>query len=376
MALCVAGIFAATLFRERPDGSVFLQGMQALDEGRMEDAEEAIDRLTGDPEFEREASLLRAARLTRNQEFEAALQELGADTPRGALSVPTDLIAGECYYRLRRLTEAEQRFKNILQQDSQHLAARRMLSAIYYDLGAMELALAELKTIGELAPTDYRPHRLAGLIRHDFEQYKEAEEPFRRALALKPPGEIEADIRWELADSLTLLHRYEEALLILEGQTSARSLALRAQCQWSLGLRPAADEALSMARVSDSTDRVVLRVSASILLEQSKPAEAIPVLEQLLAADPHDFRSRYQLANALGQLGQTERQKAEMTRTDEARKRFLHFSDLNSQAIGEPRNKAVRRELVKLCQEMGRTELAEMWQVAADAIPAESAPAP
>jgi thioredoxin-like negative regulator of GroEL len=98
------------------------------------------------------------------------------------------------------------------------------------------LALTALARVQKLAPDDYRPYHLAGLIQVDGENFGLANEEFRQALQRNPPGDIEVAIRMELVRSLVRILNYRAAIDVLEDlRPSVERSALLAECQWALG---------------------------------------------------------------------------------------------------------------------------------------------
>ena len=66
---------------------------------------------------------------------------------------------------------------------------------------------------------------------------------------------------------------------------------------------PAALNALDSALVANPSDSILLRLKGYVLFIADRDAEAVPVLESAVAADPGDLAARYYLAQAQAYSG-------------------------------------------------------------------------
>jgi tetratricopeptide (TPR) repeat protein len=370
LGIAVAALIVAFLTNRQAatQADHYRLGMLALQQGRIAEAEAAWRELRRAHGDSLQATTLRAAIALRADRRAEALTLLNGVPAEGDLRTAVLLIRGEALYRLGRLSEAGHVFRELLASAPAHVDAHRWLGAIYYDLGAMELAIAEMQEVVRLEPADYRPHRLIGLIHRDFEHYGEAVPAYQAALANDPPDDIRTEIRFELADSLTHLHRYEEALAALPSPPpDARTFALQAECLSNLGRAPEAMHAIEEGLERDASDRDVRLVSAQLELDAGHAGKAIELLQGVLTDDPHDFRARYELAGAFRQGGDEAASEAELARVEASRELYARLAALNQEAIQKPADPGVRDELAQICNELGKPELAEMWSRAAQA---------
>lgn len=354
----------------------FQIALQALDRRDFRTVSREIDALAAVPGFEPHVHLLRGGLFLRTGMKAEAVQQFAMTTPKGELRIPALLMTCECLYALGRLAEAEACIRPLTREHPDNADAHRWLGAIYYDLGHLDAAIRELARVTQLSPEDYRPRRLLGLIYFDFQQYPAAIEQYRQALANNPPESQRREIIIELAQSLIHQHEYAEALEQLTSASldpDALYLALQSECHWSLGRRERARELLDRAAAHNPDEKHVLRLQGRMLSEAGDLVEAADALQQALAQNPHDFESRYVLANVYRQQGRTADYEVELARTQESRDMLLRLSKLNRRAAERPRDAQVRRDLAELCQTLGKIELSKMWRQAARAIDAGAA---
>ena len=99
-----------------------------------------------------------------------------------------------------------------------------------------EQALRALNHLIRLAPIDYRPHHLAGIILTDNEKFAEAATEFRLGLSKAPPAGVRRAMQQELAQASMSLRDFQGALDALSGvNPSPATDTQRAECFWSLG---------------------------------------------------------------------------------------------------------------------------------------------
>jgi len=163
-------------------------------------------------------------------------------------------LAGEALYKLQRFREADGILRAAVETEPSLTDAHRWLAALYYDIGAMDHALAELQVISEQAPDDPRPCRLRGLIYKDFEQEyeRDAVHEYRESLRRGPDQPDRQQIRVELAECLVKQARFDEALeTIGPCEKSPDVLAIQAQCHVGKGDKASARRLLGEALARD-----------------------------------------------------------------------------------------------------------------------------
>lgn len=371
LCLVAAGTAVACLvwLAHVPAAERFQKGLRALEVGELERAQRHLALLQRAPENEAFCRVLRAGLALETGRLASALDELAHIEPQGELRRPVLMFAGEASYRLGRLAEAESCFLPLSREFPELPDPHRWLGAIYYDLGAMQPAIEQLEKVIRLDPHDYRPHELIGLIHVDMERFQRAVFPFREALRRNPPDEPRARILIQLGRSLVQMRDYAGALDALQSAApSAPIHALRAESLWNLGRQVGGQAELQAALADDSNDRTALRLQADIYQDLGDDQAMLPILQNLLNADPHDHKSRYQLAQAYARLGRQAESDAQMARMEHSLALARRSTELYQQVNARPTDPQVRDDLAAVCDELGKFELARMWQRAADAL--------
>ena len=348
------------------DAGRFDRAWAALEARNLDEArrEMASARPIGSEDPRRQ--LLEGTLLLREGKPAAALDLFSGLDPRSDLREPLQQVTGEALAALGRLAEARLCLEPLTREHPSNAAGRRTLAGVYYDLGANDLALVELEALKQLAPDDFRPWHLAGRMYADFERYDEAIPNCEDALRRNPPPGPAAEIRDCLAGCYIATRRSEEALTLLESSPETLPVLMRrAEASLELGKIPEGRQAAEAARRLDGASCPVLSLAARGALESGETEAAIPLLEDLLTRCPHEFRDRYRLAQAYRRLGREKDAERELQAYEESQKLYRSLTDLNAQAIQEPENAAVRRELAALCRQLGRPEMAEVWERAA-----------
>ena len=331
---------------------------------RVEEAAAALDR-TG---FGDQAHFFRgeSARL-RGQPAEA-LGHYNEIADSGALRLQAVASSGLCLLELKNLREAERAFRFVLSENPDAADAHRGLGVIAYDLGQMAHAVDHLRRAAELDPADGKPLRLVGLIHKDMAQFEEADIAYRQALTRNLPEGMRREILSEAAEAAVGRTRFGEALEFLDrssGSASAADTVVRVEALRGLGRTADAVAVLERAVVSFPESFALQRLRGQSLLEDDRPAVALPHLEAAIRLNPADEPSRYQAALAYGKLDRPADAARELRRVDELRADYLRLTELSRAAINRPNDVAVREQLADLCRKLNRGELASMWDRAA-----------
>ncbi len=257
--------------------------------------------------------------------------------------------------------------RQLVAENKDHANAHRWLGAIYFDLGANDLAIAEFEVVSQLDPRDYRPHWMIGMMCFDFERFPQAIEHYRKAVDLCPDLPVRSRLVLGLAKSLISERQFEGALDILQDATpDADILALQTECYWSLGKGEQAQRLLEQAVKRFPKNRGVLYLQARMLIGDGRREDAIAPLQQVLGQNPLDAECRYQLALIYRQLGRDKDHKREIAKWEESRSLLERLTELNIEAIRRPGDAEVRDALAATCKKLGKHKLAEMWSKAAD----------
>ena len=110
-----------------------------------------------------------------------------------------------------------------MQDTPDNADALRWLATVYYDLGDIENTLQMLNEVCRVAPQDYRPHQMQGVIYRDFGEYQKAIAELRQALELAGEAAIQAEVRPLLASAQMSLKQFDAALVTRAGGAPRRS---------------------------------------------------------------------------------------------------------------------------------------------------------
>ena len=346
---------------------LFDEAQAAARAGDQDLFRELVEKMRSYPGTAGHINLLLGVGLTFSGDMDAALRQISRVAPVGTLRKPMLQWSAECLMRQQRWGEAEQLLKLVIEEDPQDAENHRNLATVYHNLGAMDFALAALRETQRLDPDDYRAHRLAGLILNaDYANYTEAINQYRSALDRSPPDEVVRAIRSELAHCLIEQRDYNAALEILEAvPVAVPVLVMRSECLWSMGELEESQKLLAEAEALKPDSVQVRLLRARMLLDDGQRDQAIAIYEELLAKEPHDFQTRYQLALAYQSAGNAEAYERELARYRESESKRSELFDMYREAMQRPADYEIRERLAALSQELGQHELSETWRKAA-----------
>lgn len=314
-----------------------------------------------------EATVLRSAWLVRRTRYQQALNRLTPSMAAGPLRPHVLRLAGDSLFHLGEFDRAEPLLIQLVAEFPDEVDAHRALATMYYDLGSPELALKALDQVIRLAPLDYRPHHLAGVMLADNENFVTAAQQFRLGLSKAPSEEVRQMMQRELAQTLISLRDFQGALDALAGTPSSSATdTQRAECLWSLGNAEQAARLVDEVLTTHPENVHALKLKARFLEDAGQGEQATKLLQRALVTEPFDLDARYQLVQLYGALGRKEDQATELTEYNRFRELQNRLIELNQQANSDPNAEAPRRELVEVCRALGRHKLADMWQKAAE----------
>lgn len=362
--LAGAGLFGMRLFR--PTKPTLAEGLRRVELADAEGVDQIEQALLGMGARD-EATVVRCAWLVRRTQYQQALNRLTPDMIAGPLNRYVLRLAGECLFRLGELDRAESLLVQLVAEYPDEVEAYRILAAMYYDLGSPDLAWKALNHVIRLAPFDYRPHHLAGVILTDSANYAAAVKQLQLGLSKAPPEETRRAMQQELAQALIRLLDFQGALDALAATPSSPATdTQRAECLWSLGDAGQAADLVEEILANHPGDMNALKLKARFAEEAGQGEQAVKLLRQVLVAEPFDLDARYRLVQLYGTLGKNEERAAEQTEYDRYRALQDRLIELNQQASSDPNAVAPRRELVEVCRALGRQKLADMWRQAAE----------
>lgn len=199
---------------------------------------------------------------------------------------------GAVYFALGRLKDAEASFRRASELNPEFAEAHSNLAAVLNDLGRRDDAVAAYQTAHRVAPAVPRfVKRLADLYL-EHEQYADAEEWFRRFLAM---AEDDGEVNSNLGYALERQERYEEAELYYrkavalcpespEINNNLASLLVR------LGQLEEAEPYFDRALNADPEKWEDLANLASIYVRRRDTNRAIPIYRQLIEVEAENAR--------------------------------------------------------------------------------------
>ena len=366
-------------------GRVFGNALEAIERRDRDGILAGINVLDGRDEYASHVKLLRAAYLLQENRPADAMQSLHGLNPEGDLREPALLLTGECLFHLKQLPLAARQFQQLLEDGGRPADAHRWLGQIFYNLGAFDIAFEHLRELVKIEKDNFLAYALMGHMAYDFEDYEVSVKNYKKALSLSATSAIRPAVRQEVLRNLAQSHigqlAYRQALKVLakSDRDDSLVLALEADCHRGLGDSNRASRLLSEALRQNPRDRKALLVTVTISLEAKRPEEAIGPLSQLLEDDPHDTAARFLLAQVYGKLDRTKDYQREIKLRDASNRLKNELTEKNLIANQNPRDAAVRNRLAEICRQLGKHDLAVMWQQAAEACrqaPATNNPLP
>ena len=377
-AVVLVGVGAAGVWyyrAARPEARL-RRGYEAFERGDDGEALRMADEME-DAGAADQARVLRGRVYVRRGQWDRAVREYAAISPGNEEArAEASLAYGLALLPLGRHAEAEKFLLHAAQTRPGAADAHRGLARIYYDRGAMMHALDRLERWAGLAPRDGEPYRWIGLVHDALASYPSAADHYREALARELSPRLRREVTLELAEVLVKQSAYDEALTVLDGLVAgveSPAAEVRAECLNGLGRHAEAVALLERVLAARPTSARALRCRALIHVAAGEAAAALPLLEQVLRADPYDFLSRYPLAQALEALNRGAEAADQRRRADQSRDLLAELSRLNKEASARPTDAAVRRRLAGVADQLGKRDMAEMWRRAAALCPAEPA---
>jgi tetratricopeptide (TPR) repeat protein len=286
----------------------------------------------------------------------------------GEHEIIQQVLLAEAAQRAGRHGDVQQILTPLLSQHPEVAAAHRLLSATYYDIGAIDGAVHHLRQAADLEPTDPRPLRLLGLIYSDYELYDEAIPFYQESLRRSPNQPDRDDLLLELAKCFAKQRQYEEACSALGLRApSPESEILRAECLLALGEQTVARQIVDSVLQEMPGNDAALLLSGTMFLEDGNTEAAMGPLTQA-AEDPNNYLAHLNLSRALAQLGRDEEAIREQEAAETVRSLRKEFADLHKEAWENPGDPDVRIRLGELAARLGRPDLEKVWRDAAESV--------
>ncbi len=215
-----------------------------------------------------------------------AIEQYAAIAERDAKDLDTWLTLGRLQSVARNSVDAEKAFKKALEIDAGNEDALTGLARIYSELGDSKGAAEMLQRAAEKSP-NLRTLTALALNYEQMREYALAAETLKQALEISAGAN--PDLKRALAQNLMLAERYEEALkvyeeLVAEEPKDVQSFLRLSQIHRQQGRFEQARAAANKASELDPENLEVRYNEVGLLESEGKPAEAIELLKEMLAA--------------------------------------------------------------------------------------------
>jgi tetratricopeptide (TPR) repeat protein len=368
LVLALAGGAGAWWYQTSQPEYRMRAGHEALQHGKPDQAEKVVLRLEADG-YTDYAHLLRGEIHLREHRYDQALAEFNRIQDQGQIRLEAAALSGQCLLYLQQPREAARVWRFVVAQSPDNVDANRGLAALYFDQGALPLALRYAEQWARLDPDDGRPHRFMGRMYNDLYQNAEAVTAYRAALQRQLSAAVAEEVRQELAECLIKQTEYARALEVLEGCDPEKVVALRAEALWGLGRLAEARKLLDHVLPDGSSSSDLIRLRAKVYLAEDEPQAAAPLLERALRMDRHDHQSRYLLSQVYERLGRHGEAAEQQLLCQQTQDLVKEMRQLNQKVMNDPWDGSSRVQLAAVCQKLDKPILAEMWQKAAAACP-------
>jgi tetratricopeptide (TPR) repeat protein len=347
----------------------FQAALGALAENDLDGVRAAAEALQDVDGYEPHRRLLTGMVLLRNERLYDAIVAFGFARDHPETRVWAYTLSGEALYKAKQFRDATRILTDAIRMDPQQTDAHRWLAATYYDIGAMNHAIAHLTIVAQQAPHDSRPHRLMGLIHKDYEEYRKAIEAYRECLRRTPHQAAKEEVLLELAACQVKQQQHDEALQTLRTcPSSPQSLWLQAECQRALGDKAAAHRLLDQALRREPTHLQAMYLKGTMELEAGQAAAAAQVLQKAVETYPKEWRPRYSLAMAYKRLGNDPLAAEHLQLVEQLRRLRDRFTELHNQAMQDPNSADLRYQLGVVARQLDKPLLATSWFEAALAL--------
>jgi len=336
--------------------------------------------------IERARELLQRYRLNRGREPEAATLLWGAiHSTRGERTerdiawsglvldrVPTTdlLLAARLCFGSQDFQAADSVLNDAVQRTDARESVLRLAIVVRYELGRDDDVLAYSRELAQIQPADARPWLMMAFVHEKHGKLNQVIEPLRKVIELAPEG---ADTyRLKLVDYLLRVRLVRDARIEFDHLQASHSVLLPPGTLLEarlLYLEGHPNDALALIerwQVDQPNDLAALLLDGEIRVALQQYAEAITVLARVVAVEPAEQEAHYLLGQAYARRGDSARAKEHLDRHHWLVRAKTEVYRLQRLAGQRPRDVALRKQIVVLCEEIGWPEMAERWKHAID----------
>ena len=275
-------------------------------------------------------------------------------------------IAGELAFKQKQYGDALQALNAAIEMSDQAkrklVPAYQLMASIYYDLGNMQQAMESATIVSDLDPNNARIFHFIGMVQQDYEQWPDSLLAYQRYLELDPFGDLRETVIISMAEVHIKLRQFTQALTQLnQVLVTPRIYALRASCHYNLGDVQDTFDALNNALTRDPSQHEAILLKGTIEVQDRSYTTAVDTFVSGLRYYPRDDVFMYKLSEAYRGLGDESKAEELAFQSKTLRTKRERFSQLNIDVIGQPTNIAMRLELGRLAEEIGKPKLAITW---------------
>lgn len=380
LVLTIVAVVGGLWWRWRPTRHL-AEATRCLEAGKWVEAASWLELPETVPETREPALLLRARVALAEGRPEAAVSPLRGIKPDGPNSAEAAYLKGRALQEVGNTPLAIVWLKTALEGRPRDPEILRRLAAAAYDLGDRATVLAALKTLTEVCPEDSRAWRTLGLVILEEPAGGELEcdlarQAYERSLRLNP-GQPRA--RLELTEILVRMGRFDEAerqLRYCEAHIpKAERAYLMSQIAWGRGDQEGC-QAIVEAGLKDAPKHPGLLARRGMIAQSGgRLAEAVEWFDRAVAVDPNTPQWVYMRGLTLRSLGRSDEADRDAGRAAELKQAVVTMSRLNAEAADNPTDPGVRVRIGRICEDLGKPELAASWYRAALACDPRSADA-
>jgi len=372
------GLLITFLLPAQAPAELYRSGRAAVLKKDWKSATSAADRLQHLPAWKAHAALLRGYVARGRGQLNEALLLFSSANHNPATRTEAYFQAGSICYQQQQYSQATLLLRQVLEWQPDHTDALRLLAASWYDIGAMEKAIQNLREVVRLAPADYRPVYMQATILRDFERFEDAALAFAEAAEKTPSNSTVAlEIHAEWGDCLIQLRRWEQALAVLQKAGNWPDVvALKAQAMYSLRRFDEASSLANQALTLDPTQPDAALVAAATSERRNQIDAGLQLLTNCLQKHPFDLRLHNRMAELLATLNRTA--EAELFRKQAAEIAALRarLSAAQQELVRDTATVEKRLEIAAVAEQLGELKTAEQWlRAAAGMAPDQLAPA-
>ena len=338
-----------------------------------------VNQGKGPPNADQETSrvLMAAVRLEREEKRRSSQRFAWNDTSRCS---PDDVaLSALIFAQNREFESADRLLTAAMKTEPRTIAMLRAAARCNYEMGRGDEVLSVCQEWSRCDAVDPEPYRWILQVQEDRGLIHLTANACRHLLDRSINDRVaiqqkEINLLIRMGSSAEAREQFERAN---HDQPQANSVESSAAREWRLmevrllhleGVLPRARELLEEVLFVEPQNAEALLLKGRILLSASEVAEAVAILEQVVALRPTDGDSHYLLGQAYARQQRREQAQTHLKLHRQLRKEAGRINSLERLAKRRPDDVQVRRSLMALFLELGLHDQAEQWEAAIKSI--------